>query len=111
MKLSDIKGDRCFEVIADLVGPIASIAEDKDVLQLFERKSTPEGMTSKEFFIKRMKEGLPALLKGHKKEFIQIMAILNDQDPKEYNKNVTMATLLKDVVDLITDDELVSFLS
>ena len=46
MKLSDIKGDRTLEVIADLVDPIANIAEDEDTFALFRREKLPAGMTA-----------------------------------------------------------------
>ena len=35
MKLSDIKGDRVFDVIADLIDPVASIAQDAQAAALF----------------------------------------------------------------------------
>ena len=32
MKLSDIKGDRVLDVIADIIDPIANMVQDKDCL-------------------------------------------------------------------------------
>lgn len=64
MKLSDIKGDRVLDVIADVIDPIANIAQDRDVNEMFKRKAVPEGMEAHEFFAGRMRKGMPALLKG-----------------------------------------------
>ena len=35
MKLSELKGERAVEVIADLIAPIANIVDDQKNLQLF----------------------------------------------------------------------------
>lgn len=47
MKLSDIQGDRVFDVIADIIDPIANIAEDEKASAMFQREKLPEGMTGK----------------------------------------------------------------
>lgn len=111
MKLADIKGERCFDVIADLVEPVANLAEDKDVMALFENKKVPKGKTPKQFFVERMKTGLPSLLRGHKDDFVAIMATLNDQSTAEYAESLTLAKLFSDILEIITDDELLAFLS
>ena len=49
MRLSDIQGERVFDVIADIIDPIANIAEDNAASALFKREKLPEGMTAKEF--------------------------------------------------------------
>lgn len=111
MKLSQIKGERCFDVIADIIEPIAVMASDEKVVDLFQKKRTPKGMTPQEFFIQRMREGLPALLKDHKGEVITIMAAINGVEREEYVNNLNMAKLFSDVVDMFNDEELLSFLS
>jgi hypothetical protein len=42
MKLSKIKGERAFDVIADIIDPIANIAEDKVAAALFQRQKLPD---------------------------------------------------------------------
>lgn len=111
MKLSQIKGDRCFEVVADLIEPIAILAEDKNVVELFKPKKTPEGMTPQEFFIQRMRNGLPGLMKDHKAEFVTIMAALNGVDRNKYVKSLNLAKLFSDVIDMLNDEDLLAFLS
>ena len=66
MKLSDIHGERVFDVIADIIDPIANIAEDEKASAMFRREKIPEGMTAKEFAMQRARKALPALLKQHK---------------------------------------------
>lgn len=111
MKLSEIKGDRCIDVIAEIIDPIATIAQNPAAKELFERRELPEGMEPVEFFMGRLKENLPALLKENKKEFIQILSAIEGTSVKEYSKNLNMAKLIRDVTDLITDTGFTSFLS
>lgn len=111
MKLSQIKGERCFDVIAELVEPVSIIASDKKTLEMFKSKKPPKGMDPKEFFIKRIKDGLPSLMKDHKEEFITIMAVLNDVDRDEYLANLNLAKLFSDTLDMLNDEELLDFLS
>ena len=39
MRLSDIQGERVFDVIADIIDPIANIAEDDAASAMFRRES------------------------------------------------------------------------
>ena len=39
MKLSDIKGERTLDVIAEIIDPVANIAEDKAASDLFQKKN------------------------------------------------------------------------
>ena len=110
MRLSDIRGERVFDVVADIIDPIASIAMDKDASELFAPKEErPEGMTNWDFFLHRVRRSLPPLLRTHRSELVTIMAAVNDVDPDEYMENVTLATLFSDIIELVTDQEFSSF--
>lgn len=111
MKLSDVKGDRTLDVIADVIDPIASIAQDKEVSEMFERKAVPEGMEARDFFIQRMRKGMPALLKGHKDDIIAILAAIEGITPDEYAESLNLAKIIKDFMELVTDEAFIGFLS
>ena len=111
MKLSDVKGDRVLDVIADLIDPIANIAQDKNVAEMFKRKAVPEGMEAREFFAARMRKGMPALLKGHKHDIIAILAAIEGVTPDEYTDALNLAKLFTDTMELITDEAFIDFLS
>lgn len=111
MKLSDIKGDRVLDVIADIIDPIANMAQDKDVAAMFERKAVPEGMDARDFFAGRMRKGLPVLLKGHKADIIAVMAAIEGVTPEQYAASLSLAKLFTDVMELLTDDAFLDFLS
>lgn len=111
MKLSDIKGDRVLDVIADIIDPIADMVQDKDVAAMFERKAVPEGMEAREFFAERMRKGMPVLLKGHKADIIAIMAAIDGVTPEQYVESLDFPKLFTDVMELVTDNALLDFLS
>lgn len=126
MKLSEIKGERVFDVVADIIDPVISIAMDKDAAAIFERKPCPEGMTPTEFVLTRVKESLPKLVRSHKGELVTIMAAVNGVTPEQYVNGVytesdeegveskyegglTFPKLIKDLTDLFTDEEFLGF--
>lgn len=111
MKLSDIKGDRVLDVIADTIDPIANIVQDKDVAAMFERKAVPEGMDARDFFAKRMRKGLPILLKSHKADIIAVMAAIEGVTPEQYAESLDLPKLFTDVMELVTDNAFLDFLS
>lgn len=111
MKLSDIKGDRVLDVIADIIDPIANMVQDKDAAAMFKREAVPEGMEPREFFATRMRAGMPALLKGHKADIIAIMAAIDGVTPEQYAASLDFPKLFTDVMELVTDDAFLNFLS
>lgn len=111
MRLSDIKGERVLDVIADIIDPIANITQDKDVATMFERKTVPEGMEARDFFAQRMRKGLPVLLKSHKADIIAIMAAIDGVTPEQYAASLDLPKLFTDVMELMTDNAFLDFLS
>lgn len=111
MKLSDIKGDRVLDVIADIIDPIANMVQDKDVAAMFKREVVPDGMEVRDFFAKRMCKGLPVLLKSHKADIIAIMAAIEGVTPEQYAASLDFPKLFTDVMELVTDDAFLNFLS
>lgn len=103
MKLSDIKGERTLDVIADLLDPIYSIAEDPEAAALFQRQKLPDGMTAREFGAQWLKKAAVTLLKGHKADCIAILSTIEGVTPAEYTDSLDLTKLLTDVSDLISD--------
>lgn len=104
MRLSDIKGERVFDVIADVIDPIANIAEDEAAAELFKREKLPEGVTAKKFLLARARNAAPKLLKGHKADLIAILSAIEGCSPDAYSGVLSFAKLLKDVTELLTDE-------
>ena len=104
MRLSDIKGDRTLEVIAEIIDPIANIAEDEEASSMFRREKLPDGMTAKKFLLKRVRKSLPVLLKVHKADIIAILSAIEGVSAEEYNGSLNLVKLVKDCTDLMTDE-------
>ena len=104
MRLSDIKGDRVFDVIADIIDPIANIASDETASDLFKREKLPEGMTAKSFLLERARKAVPALLKGHKRDIIAVLATIEGVSADDYRSSLTLAKLMQDTAELLTDE-------
>lgn len=104
MKLSGIKGDRVFDVIAEIIDPIANIAADETASALFRREKLPEGENVKHFILGRVRKAVPALLKTHKMDLIAILAALDGVDPEKYAESLSLVTLFEDVTGILTDE-------
>jgi transposase len=109
MKLSEIRGERVFDVVADLIEPVAEIAQDKDAARLFKREKCPEGTEPREFAIRKIEECMPKLIRNHKGELCAILGAIEGVSKEEYAENVTMMRLMKDIVELLNDDEFTAF--
>lgn len=109
MRLSDVKGDRTLDAIADIIEPIANIAEDEVASELFVRKTLPDGMTPKGFLLKRARQSVPALLKNHKADVIAILSTIEGTSPKKYAEELDLAKLFKDCIELLTDEVFIAF--
>ena len=105
MRISDIKGDRVFDVIADIIDPIANIASDETASALFKREKLPEGMTAKSFLLERARKAVPALLKGHKSDIITVLATIEGVSADDYRSSLTLAKLMQDTAELLTDED------
>ena len=107
MKLSELKGERAVEVIADLIAPIANIVDDQKNLQLF-RFEKREGETDREAGLRDFKEKIPNLLKTHKQDVLAILCAVNGANPED----MSLTDIVKGVVELANDKDFQSlFLS
>ena len=68
-------------------------------------------MTAEQFTLGRLKVAVPALLKNHQDELVAIMAAIADKTPDEYEAQMNLMTVTRDVLELVTDQEFIAFLS
>lgn len=93
MKLSEIKGEQAIDALAELIEPAAMIFADEDI------KNSAKAGEPKLILVKK-------ILKGHKAEVIKILAILDGEDPAEYEPN--LLTLPAKLLEILNDPELTS---
>lgn len=116
MKLSDIKGERVFDVLADLVEPVANIAQDPKFLEMFRKIKIEEGeeKPTREELRKaaaaRLKAGIPYLLKEHKRDLVAVLSTINGVEPEEYLGALNLVKLFRDAADLIGDPDFFAFM-
>lgn len=103
MKLSELKGDEVFDILADLMPPMTNIALDPEAAKLFERRPLPEGMTPTQFGYQWLAEASNKLLKKHKKDCIAMLAVATGVSQKQYKEELTFEKLIMDLVDLMGD--------
>ena len=92
-KLSDFQGEEALDLLADLIEPASEIMADPKMRELIEGKN--KGAIVK------------ALIKNHKKQIIEILAIIDGVPVEEYKVNVF--TIPLKLLDILNDKELVDF--
>ena len=102
-QISEIKGEKSFDILAGLIEPVTNIATDKKSAELFGLRPLPKGMTTEQFVLQRVKEAIPTLMKRHKKDLIAILALLSDMTEKEYKEQMTLDGVMGDLSPLISD--------
>lgn len=109
MKLSEIKGERCLEVVAELIEPIAAIASDEDFTKLIKPGKLPKGMTNAQYFAQRLRKAVPVLIERHKDDVVKILATVNGQSTSEYLEGLTLSKLFGDTIEIVTDQDILGF--
>lgn len=87
MRLSEVKGERALDVLADIIEPISEIIADKEVA-----KTLRSGKKSK---------AVSLAIKNHKKAVIEVLAALDGKSVNEYECN--LLSLPKQVLDIVND--------
>lgn len=93
MKLSEIKGEKALDAMADLLEPLALIFADPEI-QRSVKNDEPKMILVKK------------ILKSHKKEAIQIMAILDGETPETYE--ISLLKIPLKLLEIINDPEVQS---
>lgn len=104
MKLSEVKGEKSVELLADIIPHITNIALDEEASAFFKRKAVPKGKTPREAFLERYRDALPTLLKNHSDDLISIVSAVEGRDKSEYLADLDMGKIMKVLLELITDD-------
>lgn len=101
MKLSEFKDEEALDLLADIIEPVGSILEDKEIAKIYEENK------SDGFGIKAKLQMISVMIRNHKSEVIEILAKLDKQDASEFHCNVL--TLPKELLSLINDPVMQDF--
>lgn len=103
MRLSDVKGERTLDVIADIIDPVANIAESDAAKALFKKEKLPEGVSGHAFAIQRIRKTIPALLKTNKRDLLTILAVIDGKPYEEFVEGMNLVSLTRDLIELLSD--------
>ena len=95
MRLSDFKDEKGVQVVAKLLVPIEKIASNQK--NVAAKKAVIDGTIG-------MLDFTSAMLQNSPRDVMDMLAILNDQDPAEYH--CSAATVLADTFNMISDPDL-----
>lgn len=98
MKLSEVKGEKALDMLADLIEPIMEIIEDKEVSKILKSRHNKDKVDSTKIILGR---AVSAAIKNHKKAVITILATLDDIPVDQYECN--LLSLPKKMMDIIND--------
>lgn len=105
MKLEEIKGEKAFDAIAGMVTAIANIAGDENFTKAVKEM---KGKKDKGAVIKTI---VPVLLDDHRDDVVTILSIMNGQSREEYLEELTPQKLIADIWNVLTDEDILGFLS
>lgn len=106
MKLSEIKGEKAIEIIADLIEPVAEIASSKEIKNIF--PIVPKGEeTPEEAALRAIKKEIPNIVKCNSKEVAKIIGILEEEDPEK----LSLAQIMKGLSEMISDKAFIQLFS
>lgn len=112
MGLGDVKGADCFDALADIMEPALRIANDDDAKKIFGLdKERPEGMTPQEYGMELMGKHFPVMIRKHKDDFAEILAVIKGVSVEEYLDGVTFGSLVSDIMELMKDPVFKGFLA
>lgn len=91
MKLAEIKGQEAIDALADLIIPASEIFSDKKVVDLLKAKDKLKA--------------IHVMLKNHSKAVIEMLAILEREDPATYQPSIV--ALPMKLLEFFNDPEVV----
>ena len=94
MNISEYKNEDAIELLADLIEPTANILSDSIIVDAFKADVNKIKLAQ-------------TILKSHKKDVLEILAIVNGKTAETYTCNPV--TILKDLLAILNDKDLVDF--
>lgn len=101
MKLSELKGERAVEAIADLIEPLTNIATNRNKWAKQNVKPV-EGESKQEATARNLKEQLPVILRENKSDLLSIITIITGENAEE----MSLPRIMKESIELLSDKDL-----
>lgn len=99
MKFSDIPAERAFDVLADIAGPLANIAQDAQTMASVSTSSTTDTVRA-----------VGEIARTHKDDLNAILAAVAGKSVEDYLAGTNALGVINDAVELLTDEGIADFL-
>ena len=96
MKITEFKNGDAIDFLVDLIDPITRILTDEEIVNAYKAKNSKLHIAK-------------IALKKHKEDVIEILAMMDGKKVEEYT--CTPVTIVKDLIQLFNDKELMDFFS
>lgn len=97
MKISDIKNEEAIDLLIDCVDPAVNIFSDEKFREKLKKAETTKGKISAAKYA----------IKNHKKDVIELLAVLNGQAVEEYSANVF--EMMVQILEIFNDENMQDF--
>lgn len=97
MKLSEVKGEKALDMLADLIEPVMEIIDDKEISEILKSRDKKKSESTKIILSKAVAKAI----KNHKDAVIRILATLDDVPVEKYE--CTIMSLPKKLLDILND--------
>lgn len=111
MKLSDVRGERVFDVMADIIAPVCRIAKSNDLSSILQRDKLKKGEDPRAHVLGKVERHLPNLIREHHGDVVAVLASIEGVSTEEYMESMTIMSLYNDVYELLADESFLDFLS
>lgn len=101
MRISEVPGDRALEVMATIAEAVGECSKDEALVGLMRG----EGDAAE-----KAAAVAPALLRGHGEAVYRVLASIEGETPEAYKAGRRLPQVLRDLMDVLTDEELLDFL-
>lgn len=99
MKISDIPADRAFDVLADVAGPLANIAQDAQAMSSISTASETDAVRA-----------VGEIARTHKDDLTAILAAVAGKSVEDYLAGTNALGVINDAVELLTEKGIADFL-
>lgn len=95
MRLSDFKNEEALDLLVEILEPVSTVFSDEEVAVAYKEKGKLEA--------------IKVAIKNHKKEVLEILALLDGKDPEKYE--ISFLALPIKLLQILNDPELADLFS
>lgn len=111
MKIKDVKGERSFTILKDVIPYIEKFSENKNFQAIFNPDGLPEDKDELgEVMMERIFDNMPDLFATAKDSgLVGYFSLLEDTTPEDYCKDISVDKITSGLVDMFSDEHFRTF--